>query len=146
MLQACVFWRSMVSPGPRNVPRAQTPSSSMSSTRSGHVVHATAEAAAGHRAGSHTQTSLFLQHKGGDRASGKGKSYSFFPPGEVSCSHTAVCLGLPAAAPLLANFSAPLLLPLGGWDSLLSSVGVEHHYKSSYFRLSWPLLSVSQWN
>lgn len=52
------------------------------------------------------KTSLFLQHKGGDGASGKEKSYLFFPPGEVSC--------MPAAAALLARFSAPLLLPLGG--------------------------------
>lgn len=73
------------------------------------------------------KTSLFLQHKGGDRVSGKGKSYLFFPPGEASCIHTAACLGLPAAAALLARFSAPLLLPLGGWDSLLSSLRVEHH-------------------
>lgn len=43
----------MVPQGLRNVPRAQTPSSSMSSTGSGHVVHATTEAAAGHRVGSH---------------------------------------------------------------------------------------------
>lgn len=42
----------MVPQGPRNMPRAQPPSSSMSSTRSGHVVHATGEAA-GCRAGLH---------------------------------------------------------------------------------------------
>lgn len=74
------------------------------------------------------KTSLFLQHKGGDRALGKGKSCLFFPPGEASCIRTtAACLGLPVAAALLARFSAPLLLPLGGCDSLWSSVTVEHH-------------------
>lgn len=58
----------------------------------------------------HTQTSLFLQHKGGDRVPGKGKSCLLFTPGEASCSHKAPTA---AAAALSDGFSA-LLLPLGG--------------------------------
>lgn len=49
----------MVPRGQRNVPRAQTPSSSISSSRSGHVAHATAEAAAGHRVESHPNLFVF---------------------------------------------------------------------------------------
>lgn len=52
----------MVPQGPRNMPRAQTPSSSMSSTRSRHVVHATGEAA-GHRAGSHPNLFVFATQR-----------------------------------------------------------------------------------
>jgi len=53
----------MVPQGLRNMPRALTPSSSMSSTRSGHVVHATAEAASGHRAGSHPNLFVFATQR-----------------------------------------------------------------------------------
>lgn len=56
----------MVPQGLKNVPRAQTPSSSsssMSCTRSGHVVHATAEAAAGCRAGSHPNLFVFATQR-----------------------------------------------------------------------------------
>lgn len=111
----------MVPQGPRNMPSAQTPSSSsMSRTRSGHVVHATAEVAAGRRAGSHPNIFVFVTQRRRPE-SGKAKSYLFLPPGEASCSHTT------AWPALLASFSAPLLLPLLGWNLLLSSVRVEHH-------------------
>lgn len=53
----------MVPQGPRNMPRAQTPSSSMSSTRSGHVVHAIAKAAAGRRAGSYSNLFVFARQR-----------------------------------------------------------------------------------
>lgn len=58
--------------GPRSVPVAQTPSSSMSSTRSGHVVHATAKAAAGRRAGSHPKLLCFCNTKVETERQGRG--------------------------------------------------------------------------
>lgn len=74
-VQACVFWRgrSMVPRGPRSVPMAQTPSSSsMSGTRSGHVVHATTKAAAGRRAGSHPKLLCFCNTKVETERQGRG--------------------------------------------------------------------------
>lgn len=58
--------------GPRSVPMAQTPSSSMSSTRSGHVVHATTKAAAGRRAGSRPKLLCFCNTKVETERQGRG--------------------------------------------------------------------------
>lgn len=62
---AYVFWRgrSTAPGGLRSMPRAQAPSSSMSSTRVGHVVHATTEAAAGRGAGSHPNLFVFATQR-----------------------------------------------------------------------------------
>lgn len=73
----------------------------------------------------HTQTSLFLQHKGGDGESAKGKTCQPFPSGEASCSRTAARLGCWQHGP--AGSSALLLLLFRGWGLLLSSVGAGHH-------------------
>lgn len=84
-------------------------SSSMSSTTSGHVVHATTEAAAGRGAGSHPNLFVFATQRWRQSISG-GEGL----PGLSSrfCSH---------------DSSATLLLLFRGWALLLSSVGVGHH-------------------
>lgn len=123
---AYVFWRgrSMAPGGLRSMPRAQAPSSSMSSTRSGHVVHATTEAAAGRGAGSHPNLFVFATQRWRRRVSeGEDLPALSFWRGVLQphrCAH-----GLLAARP--AGSSALLLLLFRGWGLLLSSVGAGHH-------------------